>query len=188
MKRKWYICRFESDDFELKIFKHYKTCEELKKIDRVTNVLTVSSAVNARQITVTDENGVNKRQFEIYNIFPDKVTSQAELDSLKEVFFSLPFYENLLYNKEKNVFMMNVSIDKEILNSKARIPVVLKVEEVVKEFAEAQNIEVYVSGLPFIRTKLMVLIKREIILFIVLAALVCVIILYLYFRSFKVLA
>lgn len=179
---------FESDDFfELKNFQALQNlCEELKKIDRVTNVLTVSSAVNARQITVTDENGVNKRQFEIYNIFPDKVTSQAELDSLKEVFFSLPFYENLLYNKEKNVFMMNVSIDKEILNSKARIPVVLKVEEVVKEFAEAQNIEVYVSGLPFIRTKMMDLIKSEIILFIVLAALVCVIILYLYFRSFKV--
>ena len=49
--------------------------------------------------------------------------------------------------------MMNVSIDKEILNSKARIPVVLKVEEVVKEFAEAQNIEVYVSGLPLLEPK-----------------------------------
>ena len=161
-------------------------CEDLLKIENVSSVLTVSQAVNAHQVTVEDEFGSKKRQFETYQIFPEDISSQEELDSIKDVFFSLPFYEGMLYNSNKDVFLMSVSLNKEILNSKERIPVVLEIEQVVKKYAEKENVEIHISGLPFMRTKMMNLIKNEILIFIVLAALVCAIILYLFFRSFKV--
>ncbi len=172
----------DSSFFELEKFQALqRLCKDLEKVEHISSVLTLSSAINIRQVTVD-----KKRQFETYNIFPEKITTQDQLDSLKNVFFSLPFYENLLYNKQGNVFLMNVSLDKKIINSKARIPVVLKVEEILKDFAKKHNVEVHISGLPYIRTKMMDLVKTEIILFVILAALICIIILYLYFRSFKV--
>jgi len=161
-------------------------CEDLLKIENVSSVLTVSQAVNAHQVTVEDEFGSKKRQFETYPIFPQNISSQEELDSIKGVFFSLPFYEGMLYNSNKDVFLMSVSLNKDILNSKERIPVVLEIEKVIKAYSEKENVEIHISGLPFIRTKMMNLIKNEILIFIVLAALVCAIILYLFFRSFKV--
>lgn len=161
-------------------------CNKLEKIENVASVLTVSKAVNIRQITTVDENGSKKREFEFYPIFPEKISSKAELDSIKDVFFSLPFYNGMLYNSSKDVFLMSVGLNKEILNSKARIPVVLEVERVLNEYAAQENVEIHISGLPFIRTKMMDLIKTEIVLFIILAILIVIIILYLFFRSFKV--
>ena len=169
-----------------KFLEFQELCNKLEKIENVASVLTVSKAVNIRQITIVDENGNKKREFEFYPIFPETISSKAELDSIKDVFFSLPFYEGMLYNSSKDVFLMSVGLNKEILNSKARIPVVLEVERVLYEYAAQENIDIHISGLPFIRTKMMDLIKSEIVLFIILAVLIVIIILYLFFRSFKV--
>ncbi len=163
-----------------------KLCDDLSKINNVSGVLTISQSVNARQVTVEDENGTKRRQFETYKIFPDKINSQAELDSIKDVFFSLPFYKGMLYNDSADVFLMSVSINKEILDSKERIPVVLEIERVLLEYSEKENVEIHISGMPFIRTKMMDLIKSEIKLFIIFAVLIVIIILYILFRSFKV--
>lgn len=163
-----------------------KLCDDLSKIKNVSGVLTISQSVNARQVTVEDENGTKRRQFETYKIFPDQISSQEELDSIKDVFFSLPFYKGMLYNDSADVFLMSVSLNKEILNSKERIPVVLEIERVLFEYSEKQNVEIHISGMPYIRTKMMDLIKTEIKLFIILAVLIVIIILYILFRSFKV--
>lgn len=163
-----------------------KLCADLKKIKNVSGVLTVSKAVNIRQVTVEDSTGTKKRQFETYNIFPENIKTQAELDSLKNVFFSLPFYQELLYCKNAEVYLMSVSINKEVIQSKERIPVVNEIEKVVREYSETQNVEVHISGLPFIRTKMMDLVKREVKIFIILAIFICILILFLFFRSFKV--
>jgi predicted RND superfamily exporter protein len=161
-------------------------CSDLKNIEHVTQALTVNDALGLRQTTVKDENGTNKREFELYDVFPEVITSQNELDSLRDVFFDLPFYKGLLYNDTSNVYLLMVTISKDVLNSKERIPVVEKIEEHVLKYSEDNNVEVHISGHPFIRTKIMVMTKAEIKLFIVLAILICVIILYIFFRSFKV--
>jgi predicted RND superfamily exporter protein len=177
----------EKDIFNYEKFLAFqKLCKTLEGIENVSSVLTVSQAVNARQVTIIDENGIKKRQFETYKIFPEEISSQHELDSIKDVFFSLPFYEGMLYNKTKDVFLMSVSLNKEILSSKERIPVVREIERVLRNYEEKEHVEIHISGLPFIRTKMMDLIKEEIKLFILLAVLICIIILYLFFRSFKV--
>ena len=46
-------------------------------------------------------------------VFPNKPSSQAELDSLKKVVFSIPFYEGFLINQETGATMMMVTLNKE---------------------------------------------------------------------------
>lgn len=177
----------DEDLFNLEKFQDLqKLCVDLKKIKNVSAVLTVSSAVNLRQVTVKDENGLNTRKFETYNLFPDNIETQEQLDSLRDVFFSLPFYKGLLYNKTNHVYLMNVSINKKILNSKERIPTVNEIKRVVELYADSNNTEIHISGHPYIRTQMMDMIKSEIKLFIVFAIIICILILYLFFRSFKV--
>lgn len=177
----------DKDFFQLENFNALQNlCNDLMKIKNVSGVLTISKAVNIRQVTVEDETGTKTRKFETYNIFPDKVNTQEELDSLKDVFFSLPFYDGLLYNKDSKVYLMSISINKEILNSAERIPVVEEIERVVRKYSAKQKVEVHISGLPYIRTKMMNLVKSEVKIFVALAVLICILILYLFFRSFKV--
>lgn len=177
----------DPDLFELNKFNALRTlCSNLKKIEHVTQVATVTQAYNIRQQTVIDENGKNKREFEIYHLFPETINSQKELDSLKNVFFDLPFYKGLLYNDTSNVYLLMVTISKSILNSEGRIPVVQEIEKQVREFASDNDIQIHISGHPYIRTKVMVMTKAEIKVFIVLALLICIIVLYIFYRSFKV--
>lgn len=179
----------DEDFFELKKFQNLqKTCKKLEELKYVDYVLSIPQVINIRQVTIQDDYGRNRRVFETYNLFPENISSQKELDSLKNIFYDLPFYEDLLYNKATNVYLLTVSITDDILNSEERIPTVLEIERIIREYASNNNLTVHISGLPYVRTHMMNLIKKEIKLFIALAVLICVIILYLFFRSFKVVA
>ncbi len=177
----------DSNFFELNKFKAIQDLTaSLQKIDYITYVLSFNEAINLKQVTVKDENGKSKRQFETYKIFPKDINSQSELDSLKNIFYNLPFYDNLLYSKEANVFLMSIYISEEIINSKERIPIVNAIRKNITDFSEQNNIESYISGHPYIRTQMMDMIQSEIVIFVILAALVCVGILFLIFKSFNV--
>ena len=182
------VCGFTDDKlFELERFNSLqRICREIKKLENVSNVISVPQVLNIKQQTITDEDGRTKREFQTFSLFPEYINSQQELDSLKTIFYDLPFYKNFLYNDSTNVFLISISIEKDILNSKERIPTVLAVEKLLRDYAQKQNLEIHISGMPFIRTHMMILIREEIKLFIVLAAIICVLILYLLFRSFKV--
>ncbi|NLA24214.1 MAG: MMPL family transporter [Bacteroidales bacterium] len=176
----------DADFFDIEHYKLIKgLCEDLSKHKNVTSVLTVYQAINLRQVTVDDEQG-KRREFELYNLFPENIQTQEQLDSLKEEFFNLPFYKGLLYGKHSNVFLLSVGVNHEILDAPERIPTVQGIEASLLQFSEDTGIELNISGHPFIRTKMMVLIKSEIKIFIILAALIAVAILFLFFRSFKV--
>ena len=167
----------DSNFFNIQHFNNFeKLCKDLNQVEHVTNVLTINRAINLRQ---------NKGEFQIYNFFPETVKSQEELDSLADKFFSLPFYKGLLYNSS-NVYLLAITISKDVLNSAARIPVVKEIEAVVESFSQDNNIEIHISGHPYIRTETMIITKAEVKIFIILALLVCVGFLYFFFRSFKI--
>ncbi|HOK37206.1 MAG TPA: MMPL family transporter [Bacteroidales bacterium] len=166
--------------------KFQKLCDNLRKIKYVTGVFTVTEAVNIHQTTIETADGFNKRVFQTYKLFSEEVKTQEQLDSIKSVFFSLPFYRELLYDKDTSIFLMSVTIDKKIIDSKLRIPVVFEVEKQILSYSDDCKIPVHISGLPYIRTKNMNMIKKEIVIFIILAAFICIFFLYLFFRSFKV--
>ena len=112
--------------------------------------------------------------------------TQAEVDSLKSQVLSLPFYEGLLYNPKSHATLMAISFDEKKLNSRDRIAIVETIRQYGKEFSEKHNIQIHYSGLPSIRTEVMKKASGEMKLFMALAALVTGLMVWLMFRSFRV--
>jgi predicted RND superfamily exporter protein len=75
-----------------RFYKWRNLCNELKSIEGVENLLSITNSYNLLRDTV-------QKKFVIKPIFPEKFNSQAELDSLSEVFHNLPFYRNVIYNE-----------------------------------------------------------------------------------------
>lgn len=150
----------------------------LKQAYGVTDVIAVPSAVNLVKDPETEK-------LNAAPVFPAGPLTQAELDSLSQVFYSLPFYQGLMYNPETNAWMMGVSVDKQLMNTKKRNDIVKGIREQVKKFEEASGQEVYLSGLPLIRTELATRIADEMKWFLFGSVVLSALILLLFFRSFS---
>ncbi len=112
--------------------------------------------------------------------------TQTEADSLKNQVLSLPFYEGLLYNPKSHATLMAISFDEKKLNSRDRIAIVETIRQYGKEFSEKHNIRIHYSGLPSIRTEVMKKVSGEMKLFMALAAAVTGLMVWLMFRSIRV--
>ncbi len=165
--------------FKLDHFKEWhQLVVNLNDIDGVENLLSVSNAYNLIK-------NKEKRTFEIENIFPAEVKSQEKLDSLSNVFQSLPFYRGLLYNTENDFYLLAITVNKDKMKSKKREDLVKAIKNTCDAFSEGTGLTLHFSGLPYIRVINSIKIKKEIYLFSALALLLCIITLFLFFRSFK---
>jgi len=164
------------DFFNQNLFNDYNALQKgIKKINAVESIISVPSAINL--VRTEAEN------FKAVPIFRDTVLSQAEIDSGRNAFLNLPFYRNLLYNPSTNAWLMGVSIRPDVLNSPARTKVVNDIVALTTGFGKAHNLDVHLSGLPFIRTQMADRIQREMRLFLIGSVLLSAIILLLFFRS-----
>lgn len=104
----------------------------------------------------------------------------------EEIFNRLPFYEGLVYSKKSNTVQTAIYLNKEIVNTEARRDFVIdELIPLVEEFETEQGINVYVSGMPYIRTLNSQNIVDEIGLFIGAALLVTSMIFFFFFRSVR---
>jgi len=113
-------------------------------------------------------------------------TTQSEVDSVKEKLYSLPFYEGILYKKETHAGLMMVFVNEAIFDSNNRGDAVDQLVALCDKFSAETGIKTYISGLPFIRDETMKRVKSELNFFTLLSALICVVLLYVFFRSYKV--
>ena len=127
------------------------------------------------------------KQFVLYlkDVSPVSIHSQAEIDSSKNIFLNLPFYQHLLYNPETKAWLMGVSVDKNVMNSKKRNVVVDDIRKLAENFGKNNTQEVYLSGLPLIRTELSTRVADEMKLFLLASVILSALILLLFFRSFS---
>lgn len=126
------------------------------------------------------------RKFEIKSIFPSKITSKAELDSLAHIAENLPFYDGTLINRKNHTYGMMVTVSAEVMNSPARVELVRKIQDITRVYTEKYGLQMHYSGLPYIRVVNAENIKREMYMFIGLSLLITALILYLFFRSFRI--
>ncbi len=169
----------DPDFFKLNHFKRWQQlCKNLEGIDGVENLLSVSNTYNLKKNT-------EERKFEITPIYNEEINSQEELDSLSNVFHSLPFYRGLLYNPESQVYLLAITVNKDKMASKKREKLVLAIKEECELFTENTGLQLHYSGLPYIRVINSIRIKKEIYMFSALALLLCIVTLFLFFRSFK---
>jgi len=152
--------------------------EQLKKINGVEDIISVNGAV-----TLKKNDSTNK--LDAIRIFPANIKSQQELDSLKDIFNSLPFYRGLLYNPDTKAYLLGLRINSEILGSKARETTIGEIEKEATSFAEATKLDLHLSGLPLIRTNVALRIAKEMQWFLLGSVLLSALILFIFFRSFS---
>jgi predicted RND superfamily exporter protein len=112
--------------------------------------------------------------------------TQAEADSLKKQVLALPFYQGLLVNPDTKATLMAITFDERKLNSRDRIALVQTIRQYGQEFADKNNIALHYSGLPSIRTEVMKKVSSEMKLFMALAAGVTGLVVWILFRSVRV--
>lgn len=163
--------------FTLATFKAYRDLQsKLKTVEGVEDIISVPGAVALYKDTLSEK-------LKVRPVFTDTIASQAALDSAATLFGQLPFYKGLLYNPDTRVYLMGLRIDKELMNSKARVAVVDAIEEAAGAFATTTSITVHKSGLPYIRTKVAVMIQEEMRFFLLASVLLSALILLAFFRS-----
>jgi predicted RND superfamily exporter protein len=173
------VIGFQSPDmFRLDVFSHwYDLTQEIKKMEGVQEVVST-----ARSFIVLRNDSLQRLDFK--PIVSEKPTTQAEVDSIKSILYTLPFYDGLLYNRETNVTIMAITLDQAKINTKSRIEIVENIKAMGDQFAAANNLTVHYSGLPYIRTAVTAKVVAEMKLFLILALIITASILLFFFRSF----
>jgi len=156
----------------------YDISYQILKIEGVEEVLSVGRVFN---LVKND----SLKKFEFLPIVPARPITQGEVDTIKQTVYNLPFYNNRLFNKETDVSMMMITLEKEILNSKARVGLVHQIKEIAESYGEDNQIEVHFSGLPYIRTITSKKVEKELLLFVFLSLIIASILLFILFRSFR---
>ena len=127
------------------------------------------------------------RKFVLEPLFDKNPKSTEEVLAIKkQLFENLPFYENLLFNKETGTLQTAIYIKKEIINTPKRRDFIYKqLIPIVENFEESYNVDIRISGMPYIRTLNAQNIQDEILLFVVGALLITAVIFFFFFRSFR---
>jgi predicted RND superfamily exporter protein len=128
-----------------------------------------------------------KRKFILKPLYEKEPTTTKEVSAIKkQLFEKLPFYDNLLYNKETGTLQTAIYIKKEIINTPKRREFVFNtLIPTIKEFEQENKVDVRVSGMPYIRTLNAQNIQNEIALFVGGALGITAIIFFFFFRSFR---
>ena len=126
-----------------------------------------------------------EKKFELNKITPYKPETQLELDSLKKIIKSIPFYDGMIYNDSSNTSLMMAFIDESIMNDMKKAVVLLDVEAKAKTFEPLLG-KIRIAGMPHIRVSVGEKLKKELGLFIALTIIVTSLLLYVFFRSIKI--
>ncbi|MEL6303471.1 MAG: MMPL family transporter [Bacteroidota bacterium] len=133
------------------------------------------------------EKDTTLQRFVVQPFLKGTPTNSNEIDSLKNnLIQSIPFYEGLIYNKDSETIQTIAYLDKDIMSTPVRNEFILNdLGDLVKNFEQETNMDVRVSGMPYIRTWNTKSIVDEIGIFIAGALLVTSLIFFFFFRSFR---
>ncbi len=157
----------------------YDLTEEINDMPGVEEVVSLS------RLYYLNKNDSTKK-FDLLPIFEGKPQTQDELDSLVPQVYSMAFYDGLLFNKQTDVILMAITLDKVVLNTKARVGLIFDIKAAGDRFADSCSLSVHYSGLPYIRTITAKKIEDELLMFVFLALLVASIILLIFFRNWRI--
>ena len=157
-----------------------KLSEDFKSNEAVETVISIKDL----QKLIKD---TKNEKFNLEPFIKDSIKSVDQIVTLQnELFNKYPFYDNFLFNKETKTIRTAIYMDKAIVNTSARKDFIVDVLiPKIKDFETKYDLNVRVSGMPYIRTLNSQNIVDEISLFIFAALLVTSIIFFFFFRSFR---
>ena len=128
-----------------------------------------------------------QRKFILEPLYKNEPSTTEEVQTIKkQLFEKLPFYDNLLFNKETGTLQTAIYIKKEIINTPKRRDFIFNtLIPIIEQFEENHNVDVRISGMPYIRTLNAQNIQDEIILFVGGALLITAVIFFFFFRSYR---
>ncbi len=165
------------------------TPEKFKAWNLLTKSFDESSQVDFT-VSISDVKKLKanrkERKFEVEPLFNGTPQNSDDIAQIKkQLFEDLPFYENLLYN-DKGVLQTAIYLKKDIVNTPERADFITEIlKPRIEEFEKVNNIDVRISGMPYIRTLNSLNITQEMGIFVIGALLITAIIFFFFFRSFR---
>ena len=146
----------------------------------------IDFTISIENLNVLSKNKQMKK-LELVPFINQKPETEEDFSQLKQQLFKeLPFFENLLFNKETQTVRTAVYMKTEIVNSAARKNFIYNTFiPLIKKFEEDNQLDVRVSGMPYIRTLNAQNIVDEIGIFVLGAMVVTSLIFFLFFRSLR---
>lgn len=120
--------------------------------------------------------------------FPDDlITNTQEAQKFRDQLYAkLPFYEGIVYNKHESVIRSVIHLHKDIVNTSVRKDFVLNtLIPLIQSYENENQVDVRVSGMPYVRSLNSENTLKEIPLFIGGALFITSFIFFLFFRSFR---
>lgn len=163
--------------FKVGLFNDYARLQrDLKKVPGVEDIISVPNSVNLVKDAASEK-------LQVKRIFGDTVLTQAHLDSAATLFKTLPFYKGLLYNPQTDAFLMGVRMNAATINSSKRDKAITQIQELAEQFGREHQLDIKISGLPYIRTIMASRIASEMRYFLIASILLSATILLMFFRS-----
>nr|WP_299345987.1 MMPL family transporter [Allomuricauda sp.] len=154
-----------------------------KQLEAYPEIDFVVSTDNLKVLVKDNE----KQEFVINDFIQTPPETRNQVTELKNHLLSeLPFYDGLIYNPKSETIQTIAYLDKDIMNTAVRNEFILNdLQDLVENFEEETQLDVRVSGMPYIRTWNTKSIVDEIGIFIVAALMVTSLIFFFFFRSFR---
>lgn len=164
--------------FDLPVYQAwYDLSEQIRHLPGVKDVLSTARLYKIAR---------NDTTWGISQVIQQRPQSQAQVDTLRSQIFALPFYDGVLLNTESKSTLMAITLDEKKLNSRERIAIVGAIRQYGDAFSRKNGIPLHYSGLPSIRTEVMKRVSSEMSLFMALAAGATGLLVWLLFRSGRV--
>ena len=152
-----------------------------QRIDSVPGVTNVVSEANLIRLV----NDTANKKFTVETIMGDHDFNEALGKELENTIRQNPLYEGVIFNDEAKVSLMLISVDEEYLSDPKKAKVVLQIEEIALEYEQYFG-RIRFAGLPHIRVVIAKRIMDEMYIFIGLAILVTSILIFIFFRSLRI--
>ena len=178
---------YEKDNFQ----DWYELGNRLKKLKVHVDGTPTGDSVSAIDSVFSEAHLFNiykntlDKTFELNPLFTSFPKNQKEVDSIRNVVYSLPFYRNMIYKDSSNLHIMMVFVNEPIFNSKNRGSLVFDIAAIAEEYTNTLG-EFKYSGLPYIRSVTMKKVQDELSVFVLLTLLITSLLLFMFFRSVKV--
>ena len=173
---------FAIQDEDLYVSEKIQKWRELgKRIADVKGVTNVVSEANLIRLV----NDTIQKKFVVKSIIPDGDFDEAAAEEFEKLIRENPLYEGIIFNSKTKVSLMLISVSEEFLSDPKKAKVVLDIEAIAEEYKSYFG-QIHYAGLPHIRVVIAKRIMDEMYVFVGLAILVTSVLIFLFFRSLRI--
>lgn len=152
-----------------------------KKLQASPEITQIISLENLQLLFRNEDNKIVSTSLEIA-----EDSESFPKNAILKLTDSLPFYENIIYNKEANAIRTVAYMDVDLVDTAVRNTFIVNdFIPIVNEFEEVSGLDARISGMPYIRTMNAEQLKTEMIIFVIAALLITALIFFLFFRSYR---